>query len=118
MDVIKIEEFRVETLLGYHAWERHLPQVVELTLELAIPHNRAGQTDRIRDTVDYSAVVGRVRASLASTQFVLLERLCEHIAELLFTEFNVPWARVAAAKVNVIPGVKRVGVSIERGTRV
>jgi len=115
MDIISIQEFRVDTLVGYHDWERQLPQTIELNLELAIPGNRAGRTDRIRDTIDYGAVVERVRASLATTRFVLLERLCEHVADILLQEFHSPWVRVSAAKIGLTRGVKRLGVTIERG---
>ncbi len=117
MDIITIQEFRVDTVVGYHDWERQLPQTIELNLELAIPDNRAGQTDRIRDTIDYGAVVERVRASLGSTRFILLERLCEHVAQILMQEFKSPWVRVSAAKIGLMRGVRRLGVTIERGAR-
>lgn len=114
MDTISIHDFRVDTIVGYHEWERQRPQTIELNLELAIPHNQAGRSDRIRDTVDYGAVVERVRTSLAQTQFILLERLCEHVADILLDEFQAPWARVSAAKIGMIRGVRRVAVTIER----
>ena len=113
MDTISIQEFRLDTLVGYHDWERQLPQTIELNLDLAIPDHRAGRSDRIRDTIDYGAVVERVRASLATTQFVLLERLCEHVADIL-QEFHAPWVRVSAAKIGLMRGVKRLQVTIER----
>ena len=114
MDTISIQEFRVDTLVGFHDWERQLPQTIELNLALAIADNRAGRSDRIRDTIDYGAVVERVRASLAGTQFVLLERLCEHVADILLHEFHSPWVRVSAAKLALMRGVKRLEVTIER----
>jgi dihydroneopterin aldolase len=115
MDRISIQEFRVDTVVGHYAWERQHPQIVELSLDFAIPHNRAGRTDRIGDTLDYGAVVDRIRASLAQTQFVLLERLCEHVADILLQEFKAPWAKVSAAKIGLMRDVKRVAVTIERG---
>ena len=115
MDTIHIHELRVETRIGFYEWERGLPQTIELDLELAIASKQAGLSDRIRDTIDYAAVVERVRASLRSTHFVLLERLCEHIAELLRGEFKSPWVRVTAVKTAVMRGVEKVGVTIERG---
>jgi dihydroneopterin aldolase len=114
MDTISIQEFRVDTLVGYHEWERQLPQTIELSLDIAIPDNRAGRSDRIRDTIDYGAVVERVRSSLAATQFVLLERVCEHVADILLREFHSPWVRVSAAKIGLMRGVKRLAVTIER----
>jgi len=117
MDTIHIHELRVETRIGFYEWERGLPQTIELDLELAIASKQAGLSDRIRDTIDYAAVVERVRASLRSTHFMLLERLCEHVANLLRGEFQAPWVRVTAVKTGVMPGVKKIGVTIERGAR-
>ena len=117
MDIIAIHDFRVETSIGFFAWERRLPQSIQLDLELAIPGNQAGHSDRLRDTIDYGAVVERVRESLATTHFVLLERLCEHIAELVRNDFKSPWVRVSATKIKVLRGVRRVSVTIERGDK-
>jgi dihydroneopterin aldolase len=117
MDTISIQELRVETLVGFYEWERQLPQTIEIALEFGIPGNAAGRSDRIRDTIDYGAVVERIRFTLAETRFMLLERVCEHIADLLLTEFKSPWVRVTAAKIGLMRGVKRLGVTIERGER-
>jgi dihydroneopterin aldolase len=117
MDIISIQELHVATIVGYYEWERQRPQTIELNLELAIPDNRAGRSDRIRDTIDYAAVVERVRSTLAQTHYVLLERVCEHVAEILLGEFRSPWCRVSAAKIGLARDVKRLAVIIERGRR-
>jgi 7,8-dihydroneopterin aldolase/epimerase/oxygenase len=118
MDIVAIHDFRVETQIGFHEWERRLPQVIQLDLELAIPGSHGTpRTDRLRDTIDYGAVVARVRESLATTHFILLERLSEHIADLLRNEFHAPWVKVSASKVGIVKGVRRVSVTIERGAR-
>ena len=115
MDTISIQEFRVDTLVGFYEWERQLPQTIELNLEFALPGNRAGRSDRIRDTIDYGAVVERIRHALADARFLLLESVCEHVADILLNEFKSPWVRVSAAKIALMRGVKRLGVTIERG---
>lgn len=118
MDIISIHDFRLETQIGFYEWERRLPQVIQLDLELAIPGSDATpRTDRIKDTIDYGAVVRRIRESLGARQFILLEALSEHIAELLRGEFGAPWVRVTASKIGVIKGVRRVSVTIERGVK-
>jgi dihydroneopterin aldolase len=32
-------------------------------------------------------------------------------------EFNAPWVKVSVAKLGIIRGIKKVGVSIERGSK-
>jgi dihydroneopterin aldolase len=117
MDRICLQELRVDTTVGYYEWEQQRPQTIELNLEFAIPHNRAGRTDRIGDTIDYGAVVDRIRARLAGSRFILLERVCEEVAGILLGEFHSPWCSVSAAKIGVMRGVKRLAVTIERGER-
>ena len=114
MDTIAIHDFRVDTLIGFYAWERRLVQTLQLDLEFGIPNDEAGRSDRLRDTIDYGAVVERIRESLATTHFVLLERLCEHVAGIILDDFHSPWTRVSATKLGVLRGVRRVGVTIER----
>ena len=117
MDTIFINDFRLEILIGVYEWERRVPQTVQLDLEIGLPP-RAKRSDRIGDTIDYAKVVARVQQSLAENRFVLVEALAEHIAQLVATEFGAPWLRVSVTKLGALKGVKRLGVTIERGQRI
>ena len=116
MDTIFISDFRVEILIGVYEWERRVPQIVQLDLEVGLPP-REKRSDKIGDTIDYAKVVGRVEQSLADHHFLLVEALAEHIAQLITTEFGAPWVRVSVTKLGALKGVKRLGVTIERGNR-
>ena len=117
MDIIFIQDFRVETLIGIYEWERRVPQTIQIDLEIGNPYSRAASTDDICDTIDYGAVVGRIEEALKVQHFLLLERLAEHIADIVRSEFNSPWVKVSVAKLQLLRGVKRLGVTIERGSR-
>lgn len=114
MDIIFIEELRLETRVGIHPREKALPQPVELSLEIGVDTAGAGGSDDLRDTVDYAAVVSRLRSELGGSNFNLLEKLAEHVASLLLREFACQWVRVSVAKIGILAGVRRVGVRIER----
>lgn len=114
MDIIFIEELRVETWIGIYPREKAMPQTVEMSLQIGVSTASAGASDDIRDTVDYAVVVQRLRADLANGHFNLLEKLAEHVATLLLEDFAAHWVRVSVAKLGMMPGVKRVGVVIER----
>lgn len=116
MDVIFISDFRLEILIGVYEWERRVPQTVQLDLEFALPP-REKRSDRIADTIDYAKVVARIESSLAENRFLLVEALAEHVAQLVLTEFGAPWLRVSVTKLGALKGVKRLGVTIERGSR-
>ncbi|HXF68049.1 MAG TPA: dihydroneopterin aldolase [Burkholderiales bacterium] len=117
MDVIFIHDLRLDLLIGVYEWERRVPQTVQLDLEIGIPETGRPRSDRIRDTIDYAKVIERVTASLKQERFLLVERLAEHLAQLLMREFGAPWVRVSVSKLAVERDVKRVGITIERGTR-
>ena len=114
MDIIFIEELRVSTWIGIYPREKAMPQTIELSLQIGVSTASAGATDDIRDTVDYAVVVERLRADLSTTHFNLLEKLAEHVATFLLENFAAQWVRVSVAKLGMMPGVKRVGVIIER----
>ena len=114
MDIIFIEELRAETWIGIYPREKAMPQIVEISLQIGVSTASAGASDDIRDTVDYSVVVERLRSDLATSHFNLLEKLAEHVATDLLENFAAQWVRISVAKLGMMPGVKRVGVIIER----
>jgi dihydroneopterin aldolase len=115
MDIIFIDEFRVTTLIGIYPREQAVPQTLEISLQIGTSTAHAGSSDDIRDTIDYAAVVERLRGDLEQRHFHLLERLAEHVAGVLLDDFGAAWARVSVAKPGVMRGVRRAGVVIERG---
>lgn len=117
MDIIFIDELRVSTLIGIYPREKAMPQTVEMSLQIGTVTTSAGASDDIGDTIDYATVVERLRAELASQHFNLLEKLAEYVARLLLEDFGATWVRVSIAKLGMMPGVRRVGVVIERGER-
>ncbi|MDR2451506.1 MAG: dihydroneopterin aldolase [Candidatus Accumulibacter sp.] len=117
MDIIFIDQFRVTTLIGIYPREQRVPQTLEISLEIGASTARAGDSDDIRDTIDYAAVVERLRGDLEQRRFQLLESLAEYIAKTLQDDFGAVWARVSVAKPGVMHGVRRAGVVIERGRR-
>jgi dihydroneopterin aldolase len=116
MDMIFISDFRLEILVGVYEWERRVPQTVQLDLEIGLPP-RPKRSDKIGDTIDYSKIVARIEQSLTENRFALVEALAEHIAQLVMTEFGAPWIRASVTKLAALKGVKRLGVTIERGSR-
>ena len=115
MDIIFIDDLRLSTLIGIYPREQAIPQTIEISLQIGTSTANAGNSDDIRDTIDYAVVVERLRSELASRHFKLLEKLAEYIAALLLDDFGAPWVRVSIAKIGVMRDVRRVGVIIERG---
>ncbi|MGH8636204.1 MAG: dihydroneopterin aldolase [Burkholderiales bacterium] len=117
MDTIFISELKLDTLIGIYAWEHEVPQTIQLDVELAVDASRCARSGRIADTVDYSRVVTRIRETLGGRHFTLIEKLAEELAAMILREFDTPWVRITVAKLAALRGVKKLGLTIERGVR-
>jgi len=78
MDVVFIEDLRIETVIGIYDWERRIRQVVALDLEMAFDNRKPAASDRIDDTLNYKAVSKRLIAFVESSSFQLVEKLAEY----------------------------------------
>ncbi len=117
MDTISIHELKLETLVGVYEHELAAPQTIQIDLHFGIPDAKVFSRDNIKDAVDYSAVVTRMREHLGSKHRNLIETVAEEIAQLLLREFKVPMVKVRVAKIGVMKGVKQIAVEIERPSK-
>ena len=114
MDTIFLSGLTTECIIGIWDWERRVKQKVVIDLEMAADIRRAASSDAIEDTLDYKRVSKRLLSFVAESQFQLVETLTERIAQIIVTEFKVPWVRVRLNKQGAIRGSRDVGILIER----
>ncbi len=114
MDIIFLEQVKVQTKLGVPYWERMMPQTIILDIEIGYDLTNACQSDAITDTIDYGAVVTRIRETLTENSFKLVEALAEHLCQLILKEFGALSVKIKVAKPGILPGLKALGVIVER----
>ena len=114
MDTIFISELKVQTKLGVPEWERMTAQTIILDIEIGYDLTKACRSDVIANTIDYGAVVGRIRETLSEHSFQLVEALAEHICQLILQEFGALNVKVKVAKPAILAGLKSLGVIVER----
>ena len=114
MDLIFIRELRADAWIGIYEWEKLSPQTLDFNLDIGLDTHPAGESDNIRDTVDYGKVVERIRSDLKVQHFKLLEALAEHVSQIVLHDFKAQWVKISVAKINHMRGVKMVGVTIAR----
>jgi dihydroneopterin aldolase len=117
MDIIFISELKIETRIGIYEWEQKVPQTIQLDLEVGLPGEHAAKSGKIGDTIDYSKIVGRIEQLFIDQHFSLLEKAAETMADIFTREFKAPWVKISSAKLAPLRNVKKLGVTIERGSR-
>ena len=114
MDRIFLHDLRVETIVGIWDWERKIRQTVSIDLEMGADIRRAAATDSIDDTLNYKLIAKRVQQFVSDSSFQLVETLAEKIAEVVLSDFDVPWVEVRVNKPGAIRRARDVGVKIRR----
>ena len=116
MDLVFIEDLRIQTVIGIFDWEREITQTVSLNLEMGFDISKAAESDSIEDTLDYKAVSKRLISFVESSEFQLVEALAAECAAIVLREFPVRWLRLKLSKPGAVRGSSAVGVTIERSS--
>lgn len=117
MDIIYLNDLRIDAIIGIYDWERRTKQRLILDIEMGTDISKAATSENVDDTIDYKAVAKRIIAFVSDSEFKLVETLAEKITEIILGEFNVPWCRLRLNKQGAVRGVRDVGILIERGKR-
>ena len=117
LDIVFIEDLRIDTIIGIYDWEREVRQTIALDIEMAADNVKPASSENIDDALNYKAVSKRMITFTEESQFQLVETLAERLVEIIMTEFNVPWCRLKLSKLGAVTGSSSVGVIIERGQR-
>lgn len=117
VDIVFIEDLKVETVIGIYDWERQIKQTVSIDLEMGHDNRPAAAEDTIDKCLDYKSVAKRIIGFVEAAEYQTVETLAEEIAAIVRNEFNVPWLRLKLSKPGAVRGSKNVGVIIERGER-
>ncbi len=117
MDIVFIEDLRIDAVIGIYDWERRVRQTLSLDIEMAFDNTVPAATDDIALTLNYKDVSKRLIEYVGASSFGLVETLAERCAAIIREEFGVSWVRLKLSKPGAVRGAKAVGVRIERGTR-
>ena len=117
MDIVYIRDLRIETIIGIYDWEREVKQTVSLDLEMAHDIRKAAETDDIQHALNYKSIAKRLISFIEGSEFLLVERMAEEVANIVSNEFSVPWLKLRVSKPGALRGSQDVGIIIERGAK-
>ncbi len=115
LDIVFIEDLRIDTIIGIYDWEREVKQTIALDIQMAADNVKPASSEKIEDALNYKAVAKRLIAYTEESQFQLVETLAENLVEIIMREFDVPWCRLKLSKLGAVTGSRSVGVILERG---
>lgn len=114
MDVVFVEGFVGNTVIGIHDSELDVEQPLRIDVAAGIPRSFACSSDRLTDTIDYGSIRELLVTMLREHRHRLVEALAESIAQRILATFYASWVRVAVAKPRKFDDVDAVGIVIER----
>ena len=115
MDRILIREIGVECIIGILPKERTTPQRVLIDIELLLDLSRAASSDDIAHTVDYKDLKNRIVDMVEASEFLLIEKLAQRIADLCLQQRLVEEVTVTLDKPDALTRARSVAVCITRG---
>jgi dihydroneopterin aldolase len=103
MDVIRLQNMRFYGYHGVSAAEKETGHRFEVDCELETDLAEPGETDQLRDTIDYVAVYDKIREVVEGKAYSLLEGLATSLAGIILEEF--PAYRVTLKVRKIIPPI-------------
>jgi dihydroneopterin aldolase len=97
-DRIELRGLRALGLCGILPEETARAQPLEVDLDVEADLARAGSTDDVEDTIDYSALCAMAERITTAERFALLEALAQRLAEAVMADERVLAVTVAVRK--------------------
>jgi FolB domain-containing protein len=114
MDQIFIKDLVARGIIGVNDWERETPQEILINIVLFADLRKAGKSDDIHDSVDYSSVAKKVLKCAETAGRLTVEALASDLAQVCLEESGVEKVRVRVEKPGAVRFSRSVGVEIER----
>jgi FolB domain-containing protein len=114
MDQIIIKDLLARGIIGINEWEREKAQDILINIVLFADLKMAGESDNLRDSVDYRMIAKKAMAHAENAKRLTVEALAADVARLCLEDPKVQKARVRIEKPGAVRFAGSVGVEIER----
>ena len=113
-DRIHIIGLRDECIIGNNDWERVTKQDVVIDITLHADLTKPGESDDIKDTINYRDISKAVQAHVEASSYGLIEAMARNIATICLGPEAVIRADVSVQKPGALRGADSVGVESSR----
>jgi dihydroneopterin aldolase/D-erythro-7,8-dihydroneopterin triphosphate epimerase len=114
-DRIEIHDLLLRCIVGINESERRNKQDVLINIVMWTDTVPAAASDNIEETVNYRTVTKQIIEFVEASEFFLVERLVEGIADICLDEPRVEQVQVSLEKPGALRFARSVGVTILRG---
>ena len=89
MDCIRIKSLKVKARHGVYEFERKKDGTFELDIEIYLPLEKSGKSDKLEDTIDYDNIVSIATKAFVEKDYDLVEAAAESVCGKLLDVLNV-----------------------------
>ena len=114
LDKIHIRELLLRAIVGINPDERVNKQDVVISITMHVDLRAACLSDNMMDTVDYKSVKTRVVALVENSEFFLIEKMAQAVADICLEDERVKIVDVLVEKPRALRFARTVGVEISR----
>ncbi len=114
MDTIAIKRLKVNCIIGCNPEERVKTQDLYISVAMQTDTSKAGLSDNLEDTVNYSAVAKAIASIAIDGKFKLIEALAHNIAEHCLQDQRIHSVTVTIDKPAAIKMADVASISITR----
>ncbi|NLC32073.1 MAG: dihydroneopterin aldolase [Clostridiales bacterium] len=114
MDRVMITNLVARGIIGLNEWEREKLQEIRINIELYGDFDQVGQSDDIKDGVNYRTVAKKVLSYAQTSGHFTVEALAANLARICLEEAGVEKVRMRVEKPGAVRFAESVGIEIER----
>ena len=89
MDCIRIKNIKIKARHGVYEFERKKDGTFELDIEIYLPLEKSGKSDKLEDTIDYDNIVSIATKAFVEKDYDLVEAAAESVCGKLLDVLNV-----------------------------
>ena len=98
MDSIRIKNLKIPARHGVYEFEKEKEGTFELDIELYLPLLKAGESDRLEDTINYEYIISVVTKAFTDKQYALVEAAAQSVCDRLLNDFKIDKITVRVRK--------------------
>ena len=98
MDSIRIKNLKIPARHGVYEFEKEKDGTFELDIEIYLPLLKAGESDRLEDTINYEDIISVVTKAFTDKQYALVEAAAQSVCDRLLNDFKIDKITVRVRK--------------------